>query len=870
MAGKTAELRNSFSRGVIDQLLYERIDLEHYYLGLAKGTNLISFPQGGVERRPGTWAYTRLRRKLAPIPLSAGMITVHNGGTPANLVDQDPNTAFTTNAVAAAPFVVCEVDFGAAKTVCFCDVGGYKSGTAVADRCLAVEYWSGSAWVPLPGSGDPSLSPYRSIRTAARNRRFGGAPGQTFTSQFWRVTLYAATSTVYNEKGFLTITSVGTVTIGGLRFWSERPDKGMARYISFAKDAQSVYEAVLTDRNIDIFKLGLFYASVPVDVPDQIVRQCKFEQSLDTLLVFHKDVALPWIVRQGAHDEWNAGSQTFANLPALSANTAFSSSQNEAQQIAFSQLSAGDVFCFGFGSMITGALTYSTPSQLATDLVAALDALPGVTNEINAVVSSASPVSIGVGFYGANGGRRWPPLSLIPMAGYNTAAATSIVQRGLNAAGKIMGEDTGWPSCGVVHQSRLMMGGFRAAPSTWLMSRAGALTDFTLSGSPITADMGIQGAIDSDQVEEIRCIFVGQRLHLFTTKGEWWSDNVTFDATKTTDIILATRNGIAPNVAPLFVQNGTLFVQDGGQDGALANTVVRDFTYNLQVNNYSSEPISLLGGHLFSDIVSIAHEPGVTAKNASLIFFANSDGGFQIMTLLKSQDVASIMPQETQGKMIDVGCDFLRNTWGIFEREDGAGNADNYLELFDGAAQLDCAQRFAGPVSSVTLWGPLVGREVWAYIDGEIYGPLIPNGATLALPVVANEIAIVGLDFRIHGETLPYRPNPKAAAPFRKMVRVFRAEFSLFECGPVLFSANDQPFEELPTRFFDGGPLPQERTGEEPANDSFDVPMMDRLYSGYAAQDGLRGWTRFGRVAFTQPCPAPFKLRSIRSEIAYG
>ena len=68
----------------------------------------------------------------------------------------------------------------------------------------------------------------------------------------------------------------------------------------------------------------------------------------------------------------------------------------------------------------------------------------------------------------------------------------------------------------------------------------------------------------------------------------------------------------------------------------------------------------------------------------------------------------------------------------------------------------------------------------------------------------------------------------------------------------------------------DGGPLPQEATGEEPSNDWFDTPMMQRLYSGYSMQDNLRGWSRFGRVAFTQPVPAPFKLRSIRYEIAYG
>jgi hypothetical protein len=485
-------------------------------------------------------------------------------------------------------------------------------------------------------------------------------------------------------------------------------------------------------------------------------------------------------------------------------------------------------------------------------------------------VMSTSPLSISVAFVDTNGNRRWPPLSFIPAPGCHGSCATEIVQKGIYATGPIMGDTTGWPNCGLVHQARFMLAGFRSAPSTWLMSRAGVLNDFTLTGSPQTADMGIQGTIDSDDVEEINHIFVGTRLHLFTAKAEWWSDNTSFDATKTTDVICATRYGAAPRVHPVFVQNGTLLVQDGGQYGELANTVVRDFVYDWQINNYTSEPLSLLGGHLFTDITSMAHLAGVTTKAASLIFFVNSDGGFAIMTLLKSQDITAIMPAATQGKLIDAGSDLLRNAWGIAQRTDVNGQADNYLELFDGNTLLDAAVTFTGAAASVTLPPHLAGQIVWALIDGDMYGPLMPNAATLTLPVLASESVTVGFYFDVDIEPLPWRPNPKQTQPTRKMVRVSEAELSLIGSGPLQFSANGGDFLDVPIRYFDGGPLPQEATGEEPVNDWLDVPMMQRLYSGYARMDGLPGWTRFGQWRIRQPIPAPLTLRSARYFVSFG
>lgn len=47
-------IQSNFNRGVLDPLLSGRSDLNAYYNGIQTGTNVLSIPQGGLKRRPGT------------------------------------------------------------------------------------------------------------------------------------------------------------------------------------------------------------------------------------------------------------------------------------------------------------------------------------------------------------------------------------------------------------------------------------------------------------------------------------------------------------------------------------------------------------------------------------------------------------------------------------------------------------------------------------------------------------------------------------------------------------------------------------------------------------------------------------------------
>jgi hypothetical protein len=859
---RRAELLNAFPRGVLDPELKDRYDLAHYYLALETARNQIMLPQGGLRRRPGTAAARqRLRRRIEPVQITGAMITAPNGGTVDFLIDQDSVTVLTTSAVSGSPFIVAQIDLGAPVPIVFADLINFGCASLKRDDAIVVEWFDGSTWQPVAGSGDSALSPRKSIRsgTSRRTRRFGSAPSVVMTAQLWRIAIYGGSG-------------LGAVSVGGFRLWRERAGLSPLQLLPFAKTAREAYEIALTDRNIDVFRSGAYYASVPVPAGADIIAEIKTEQSLDTLFLFHEDVDTQQVLRQGAHDEWNIAAPAFTNVPLLTESTSFSGDQDEIQDIAFSGLTIGASFVLFLGDAVTAPITYVDNPTLLTDIAAAIKTLPGINaDDVITELRSSNPLTVRVSFINLNGNRRWPRLAGIPLFPSNAVIATTVQQRGLAAAGPLMGATTGWPRCGALDQSRLLLAGFRAAPSTYAFSRVKLLFDYQNTGSPVTADMAIINTLDSDEVETIQEVFLGQHLQIFTTRGEWWLEARTIDATQPLNAVLATRYGIAPEVPPIHVQGGTVFVQSGGDEGGvrLPNTVIRDMQFQFtETSNYTAEPLSLLAPHLLADVIGMAHRPGVTTREASLVVFLNRDGGFAFLTLLRQQEIIAMTSGDMQGAMRAVMADASRNLWTAVEREVG-GAANLWLERFADAALLDAQVTvdFETPAAVVTGASHLEGFQVWAYADRDLVGPFTVAGGSFTLPKPASEV-IYGLLAPIGGKTLPLREKLQNAQPFNPPARVYEVEWSVSQCGPFEMRANGGPWLQVPLRWFDGGPPPSEATGEEGV-DVLDAPLLDRLYTGKVKVEGLEGWTRQGQIEWRQLVPAPFKLRSIRYQAAH-
>jgi hypothetical protein len=786
------------------------------------------------------------------------MITAPNGGTKANLIDQDGSTNFTTNAVSGDPFVVAEFDLGAAVKVAFIDVIGFRV-TNVAretgrDDAFGVQYYDGAEWQDFGVPDNENLGALKNIRDVVRTRRFGVSPGTEPSAQHYRIIITGGGDT-------------GAVEVTGVRMWREQGALSPVRVITFAKTDLEVYELALTDRNLDVFRNGAYAASAGAPVAADFLALATWVQSLDTLLLFHEEMRTWRVLRQGADDEWNSDAPSFTNVPDIAPLNA---SQDEIQELTFTGLSSGDKVVLYLGDLITAEITYSDDATLASDIATEIEALPGVDAD-DIETSVQSPGVIRLAFRNENGVRAWPKITGVALEPATASISSRIEQRGLDASnGKLMGDTTGWPRAGTLYQSRLGLGGFRGAPSTWAFSRVTDIFDFTDSGDPVTADMAIVNTIDSDQVETIERLFVGQHLKIFTSLGEWWIENRTIDATEPPNLILAHRYGIAREVAPRDVQGGTLFVQSGGEiDGVRQPTkVVRDMVFDIaERNNYTAEPASLLGPHVLTDIVAMAHRPGVTTREASLVMFINANGTAGLLTLMRAQEVIAMTPRDTPGKFRSASTDINRNLWLAVERE-ADGRADIWLERMDDEAVLDAQVTLTG-AESVTVDGleHLEGREdVWVFADGDRLGPFTVSGGEITLDDPASE-RIAGLFAELEGRTMPMREKAQDGNPLRPPLRVYEVEFALSQCGDFEMRANGGDWVEVPIRHLDGGPIPKEATGEEPGGD-LDTPLMERLYTGYMRMENLKGITRQGQIEWRQTRPAPFKMRALRYKVA--
>ena len=125
---KSTFFQSSFVSGELSPLLKGRVDLGQYYQGVQKGEDVLIVPQGGLKRRPGSEV---VAEAVNTITRYTTVPTMPNGGTAANINDNNPATNATTNAIgtkgtpAGSPsaFVVAKYDLlSATADVFFVDI----------------------------------------------------------------------------------------------------------------------------------------------------------------------------------------------------------------------------------------------------------------------------------------------------------------------------------------------------------------------------------------------------------------------------------------------------------------------------------------------------------------------------------------------------------------------------------------------------------------------------------------------------------------------------------------------------------------------------------------------------------------------------
>lgn len=853
---RRASIQVTATKGELDPDLSERIDLAHYYDSVSVATNTLFHPQGGFSDRGGfelvsdaavlaSGVKRRLRRAIVPIPVDAANMTAINGGLATSLADQSRDTVFTTNPVTSTAFVVVEVDLLASVRVDLVDVTAYRCTTGGADNALHVEYYEGGIWKPFADAvGVPAG---KNLRTTARTRRFGVTPGgiagQPVLARHWRVV-------IRNAVG------VGTVSIGGLAFWREAERLVPQRLYEVARDAGASYELVVGERNVDVFDGQIYQASIPLDVAAQQVPQLAFAGGFDTLLVLHDMVETARIVRQGSSGEWDIGPPPFTDVPALVEGTTFWGDQDEIQDVMTGVLSSADSIVIMLGPMRTAAVSLGA-ADVPAAIRAALIALPGVATAAADLVVTAVAGGYRIRFGGANGSRAWPLVNVLPLTDAAPSVETRVVQPGLLRTGPLFGATTGWPRAGAFIQQRLLLAGFRGAPTSYRLSVAPSLWSFLGVADPPTADRAFGGSLDVDDIEIINEVFVGRHLQIFTEAGEWYAEGNVLDATQPLAFRRATSHGIARGVPVAFSDGATLFVQRGGR-------TLRDFIFADVEQSYTAEPLSVMAPHHMTGVVDVASRPARSVTEGNLVAMVNADGSMAALTLLRGQKVVASAPWRTpagsfRAALATSGFELL----AITER---AG--DRWLERWTPDTPLDFATRLTGaPRTVVSGAHHLEGRtDVWAIADDDVLGPFTVINGQFVLPEAASEI-VYGLapEWRVRTNVL--REQLRNSEPFRAPARVYEVGISMRQTGALTLSSNWGPHYAVPLsragHSLDWGGPQQTEDGGAPQ-----LPLLQRLYSGDVVRTGLIGVSSHPVVEISRSKPAPVHIKGLRYEIA--
>lgn len=661
--------QTNFTAGVLDPKLAAREDITFYYNGLKNAVNQIVIPQGGVTARPGKQFIRALSPVLEVFDLAGATASGPNGGAAADLIDGDEATFLRTsnNLGATDPFVVAHFDLGSAPLIDAVDVVNCQLSSLSLSGEMFIQYSpDDSVWQNFGDAFD--------LDANKRSRRLRRSSGGV-TARYWRLVRVGSTNIV------------ATVELTEVRFWQRGSAVSEGRLFPFTNSTKEAYMMAVSDLNIDVLRGADFKGSISIPHDTAKIPFLNYTQSLDTMLLFHKNVQ-PWrIFRQGADDEFDWRKQDFDNIPVYDYG-AGTGGVNEVQYLNDGgTVASGDRFTITLEGETTSAIAAGGRSTTASAIQAALRALGNTS--LNGVTVTDSSEYFAVTFGGDDGAQPWGKMDVRVLKGVSLWSVNRST-KGQRPGEAIMSDARGWPRAGAFHQFRLHLGGIEGVPDAWLASVNKEYFNFDILKDDATKALLFRA--ESDEVRAIYDIIVGKHLTFFANDGEFYVPNTKIDKEaypdQTTDV------GFKEGLKAYRVQGGLIFLQgikDAKDPAREVATAIYELVYNDSVVGYSANLLSKLSGHLIKNPVALALRKAINTDENDLMVLVNEDGTGGAFTVLREDDVNAAVPLAVRDgdKIKAVAVDKLRRVYFIVERIIN-GAPVRYIEMWNDDLYLDC------------------------------------------------------------------------------------------------------------------------------------------------------------------------------------
>lgn len=553
-------------------------------------------------------------------------------------------------------------------------------------------------------------------------------------------------------------------------------------------------------------------------------------QSLDRLLIFHKDVSIRQIIRV---DEvtWNFSEFEITNIPS-----------------------------FAFGEIQNALLTI--PVTINTKV-----------GDIIVIVASAPTFSFDdvgsfIRVFGSGTGETGDTSSFYKIIAFNVSTSVDaevlvnplvVASFDVNGISWLLEEPDwsfirGYPRCGTFFQGRLCLAGSRDRPGTFWASRSGNINDFNNGG--VQDDLGIVATADTGTVVNLQNIYPGRHLQILGDSAEFYVPISEFDPITPNNFSLrrTTSIGSVPSI-PLFDIDGIIyFVQRGG--GSL-----RQFVFDDNVKAYTSETVSLFSSHLIREPLDVAYKQSLNTEDGNYVWVVNNDdGSLAAFNILSSQLINAWSLQTTTGTFHHVAV-VDQTSYFHIQRVINGQDVDS-IEFFNTDSRFDAgviATNLSSDVTVVSELDHLEGESVGVIVDNVLFPNGIVSGGSLTLPETAKNSYEIGLTFPdIEGEesgvnvlveTLPSDIILSEGSIMGKKKRVVSCTVRFVDTQGFYLQNIIVPFRNLPEDILDS-PIPQQ--------------------SGQKELRGLLGWNEFGQIKITQKEPLAMTVLGLAYDLATG
>ncbi len=830
-------LQNSFVSGELSPIVKGRTDLDQYYQGLQTATNVVTVPQGGVKRRAGFKFVTTPAPVVAKY--SAPTATMPNGGTAANLNDNDLTTFGTTTAGIGTtnPFVVASYQFTSQQTIAYIDLINIKLTTADAtsDEFVIQYQQTGGAWITV--ANVPTLTDFQqTLRVTILNN---GVP-TPFLDQDWRLARVGTTdlgscNVSLAEMHFYNVTGAFSSSL---------------KMHKFEISINSSYLLLFTNNNLRIYQVAndipTFKQDVATDIGTNFPNRVASNENV--LLMFNENVPVKRLIYNlNGNNIFKFDDAPFLNVPQFDFNDASSPVPiSYVTTMTLAHFTKGDRFQVDIESVISKNITYTgNTTSTAFNIQKNLQEMPIFGDTGVAVSGSGDVFTITVSGESTKSFQVWTGFPTSDLAGNNNEVTFAITTQGSPRKEDVWSATRGYPKNGVFAGGRLWFGGTRDKPQSVFASKAGSFLDFYLEEGD--DDEAIFVSINGSQSDIVD--IVGDRgLQIFTEGAEY---KVTGNTPTTINIQQQTQHGsFSVNVPTTALDGAILFVDRNGRS-------LRQYLYDYNEDAYRSIDLSVLASHLIVSPVDMDIVTSTTSEDANYVFVINQDGTAVVLNTLRDQDINGY----TKFNQIrdDGSADFFKqcvtvnNTLFTYSQRGISYTIDQMT--FD--YKMDSSVKYASP-HSTTLSGLLhLEGDTVEVVAGNSSLPSRAVSATGTITLTPTEAALtdvieVGQNFNCEIRGMPLNTrSPNGSQTVLSQKRIDRMNLRVYNSAGVYIDGN-----LVPVRTFGDA-------GNSPLNSSL-IPSTGIIEDNH----GGNGWDREVTPIITIPDPTPFHLQAIGYEIS--